>query len=280
MKFHDFIMGLLCLPVALTLSCSQTMSKRISNQSHTMQQETLNKSLIRDFYRRAVAQGDIAFAEQLLADDYIQHSSALKPGKAGVLDALRFMKQMPKPVSTKTPFLRLIAEGEYVVTNLSFDWDGKQKVVVDLFRFENGKVAEHWDAVQDQPETTVNGHAMMDGTFPTGDADLTATNKKIAGEFYQRVLIDRQLEALPDFVAADLIQHNPEIANGLAGLRAYLSQTSGTVSMLNVHRIIGEGDFVVIQSEGNVSHKPAMIYDILRLSQGQLVEQWTVKQTP
>lgn len=275
MKFHDFTTGLLCLMVALSLSCSQPMSKRVSTQPHTMQKETLHKSLIRDFYRRAVAQGDIAFAEQLISDTYIQHSSALKPGKAGVLEALNMMKQMPKPTSTAKPFMRLIAEGDFVVTNLSFDWGGKQKVVVDLFRFENGQVAEHWDAVQDQPEITANGHAMMNGALPAEDTPLSATNKKIAVEFYRQIFIGKQLQSLPEFVVTDLIQHNPDIANGLDGLHTYLD--SAKLSISKIHQTISEGDFVVIQAEGLLAGNPTMIYEILRFSQGKVVEQWTVK---
>jgi len=242
-----------------------------------MQKETLHKSLIRDFYRRAVAQGDIAFAEQLISDNYSQHSAALKPGKAGVLEALNLMKQMPKPASTTTaaPFMRLIAEDEYVITNLSFDWGGKQKVVVDLFRFENGQVAEHWDAVQDQPEKRANRNAMMDGPLPTEDATLTATNKKIAIDFYQRIFIDKQLQALPEFVADALIQHNPDIANGLNGLHSSLD--CATLSISKIHRAIGEGDFVVIQAEGQLAGEPTMVYEILRFDKGKIVEQWTVK---
>ncbi|GAB3794210.1 nuclear transport factor 2 family protein [Spirosoma humi] len=240
-----------------------------------MQKETRHKSLIRDFYRRAVAQGDVAFAEQLIADNYIQHSTALKPGKAGVLDALNLMKQMPKPTSSKAPFMRLIAEDEYVITNLSFDWGGNQKIVVDLFRFENDQVAEHWDAVQDQPEKTANGNALMDGPLPIEDATLTATNTTMAVEFYQRVFIDKQVQALSEFVADDLIQHNPDIANGLTGLRTYLQ--AATLAMSTIHRTISEGDFVVIQAEGQLAGKPTMVYEIFRFDQGKIVEQWTVK---
>ncbi|AUD07564.1 nuclear transport factor 2 family protein [Spirosoma pollinicola] len=243
-----------------------------------MQLETHNKSLIRDFYRRAVNQGDIAFAEQLIADDYIQHSNAMKPGKAGIIEALTFMKQMPKPASASTPYFRLIAESDFVVTNLSFDWEGRQKVVVDLFRFDNGKVAEHWDAVQDQPETSLNGHAMMDGPLPIVDADLTVTNKKITIEFFQQIFIGRQLDALPQFVATDLVQHQPEIANGINGLQAFLSQNASAISRSVVHRIIAEGDFVVIQFEGTVAQKATMFYDIFRLRQGLIVEHWSVNQ--
>ncbi|UFH54585.1 nuclear transport factor 2 family protein [Spirosoma sp. KNUC1025] len=243
-----------------------------------MQHETVNKSIIRDFYRRAVGQGDVAFAEQIIADDYIQHSPAVKPGKAGLLEALGYMKQMPKPTTTTTPFLRLIAEGDYVVTNMSFWWADKQKAVVDVFRFQNGLVAEHWDAMEDQPETTRNGNALMDGAMPIDNADLREQNKETVKNFYERFFISRQVDALSDFVSPDLIQHKSDIANGLNGLRAYLQQQSGQVFIEKVHRIIAEGDFVVVQSEGQLAQKPRMVYDIFRLSNGKIVEQWGVKQ--
>lgn len=242
-----------------------------------MQQEQINKSIIRDFYRLTVAQGDIDFAEQVIAENYIQHSPALKPGKAGLLETLHLMKQMPKPQSTSTPFFRLIAEGNYVVTNLSFGWGDIQKVVVDIFRFEHGKVAEHWDAVADHPETTLNDNAMMDGPMPVDDPTITTGNRERARDAYQRLFIDHQLHLLSDFVLPDFIQHQPDIADGRAGLWNYLSQKTNSVSVDRILLVIAEGDFVVIQSEGIANGQPAQFYEIFRLSKGKLAEQWGVK---
>ena len=243
-----------------------------------MQQEAKNKAIILDFYRRAVGQGDLAFAEAIIADNYIQHSKAVKPGKAGLLEALAYLKQMPKPTTITKPFMRLIAEGDYVVTNMAFSWGDKQKAVVDIFRFQDGKVAEHWDAMRDEPDTSLNGNAVMDGPLPVGDAGLTVRNKHIVGEFYEQVFVKRQLDALPNFVLPSLIQHIPEIANGLTGLRDYLQQKAGQYSIEKVHQIIGEGDFVIVQSEGKWLHKPGIFYDIFRVDSGKIVEMWGVRQ--
>jgi predicted SnoaL-like aldol condensation-catalyzing enzyme len=274
MKFRDFILGFLCVGVALNLSCSKT----ISTKKQIMQQEAINKSIIRDFYRRAVSQGDLDFAKTIISDDYIQHSPMVKPGKEGLLEALAYMKQMPKPASTSAPFLRLIAEGDYVVTNMSFGWGDKQKVVVDLFKFRDGQVTEHWDAIEDQPETTRNGNPMMNGSLPIEENSLGATNKAIVENLYELVFIKHQFDALPEFVDADLIQHIPEIDNGIAGLGAYLRQTSGQFSIKRIGHIVGEGDFVVVQAEGKVGEKAATFYSIFRLTNGKVVEQWGVKQ--
>ena len=82
---------------------------------------------------------------------------------------------------------------------------------------------------------------------------------------------------LPDFVASDLIQHIPEIANGLAGLREYLSQNNDVFNH-KIHRIIAEGDFVIVQAENRQMEKATMVYTIFRLSKGKVVEKWGVKQ--
>ncbi|WP_234733528.1 nuclear transport factor 2 family protein [Tellurirhabdus bombi] len=243
-----------------------------------MQQSEINKSLIRDFYRRAVGQGDIAFAQEIIAEDYIQHSPGIKPGKAGILEALHAMKQMPKPAAPTKPFMRLIAEGDYVVTNLSFDWGEKQKAVVDVFRFQHGKVAEHWDAIQDQPETTLNGHPLLDGALEIEDLALTVENKQLVQSFYQQVFVDREVSGLADFVTADLVQHKPEIENGLGGLKAYIRQEAPLFSVEKVNRIIAEGNFVVVQAEVKSTKSRGLLFDIFRLRNRKIVEQWSIQQ--
>ncbi|RCR71520.1 nuclear transport factor 2 family protein [Larkinella punicea] len=243
-----------------------------------MQNTERNKSIIRDFYRRTVAHGDLDYAEQIIADDYIQHSLMVKPGKAGLLEALKAMQQMPKPTTPAKPFMRLIAENDYVVTNLRFEFGGKPMVVVDLFRLRNGQVIEHWDAIQQQPETTLNRHPMMDGAVDMEDIGATEANKNVVSAFFQRVLIERKIDALSDYVTSDLIQHKPEIANGRDGLWQYLQEKKGDFDIQKVLRIIGEGNFVVVQSEGQLDQKPGAFYDIFRLSQGKIVEQWGVQQ--
>lgn len=243
-----------------------------------MQSTALNKSIIRDFYRRAIAGGDLDFANQIIANDYQNHSPMVKPGKAGLLEALNYLKQLPKPTTTAQPFMRLLAEGDYVVTNLSFELGGKPKAVVDLFRLRNGQLVEHWDATEDQPATSRNGNPMMDGPTESEDPDDTARNKSIVSEFFHAVFVDRNLDRLPNFVATDLVQHHPKIANGIDGLRQSLQEKTADFKVRNVLQIIGEGNFVVVHSEGTYDQKPSLSFDIFRLSNGKIVEHWSVRQ--
>src|SRR5215212_5350813 len=113
-----------------------------------MQKNISHKEIVLEFWRKAIGQGDLDLTEKLVSDNYIQHSAAGKPGKSGLLNALRMLKQLPKPNPQPKPFMRVVAEGEYVALHMLIEFAGKKMVVLDLVRIEDGLFAEHWDAVQ------------------------------------------------------------------------------------------------------------------------------------
>ena len=58
--------------------------------------------------------------------------------------------------------MRAIAEGDLVALHTLQTWPGGDEyVTMDFFRFDdNGKIVEHWDAIQEVPETSANGNSM------------------------------------------------------------------------------------------------------------------------
>jgi len=98
-------------------------------------------------------------------------------------------------------------------------------------------------------------------------------------EFTQAVLIDGDFDRITEFMAPDLIQHNPWWGDGLEALSAGFAAQAEQGNALRydtVHQIIGQGNFVLFMSEGALGDTPTAYYDLLRLDNGKVVEHWDV----
>jgi predicted SnoaL-like aldol condensation-catalyzing enzyme len=79
-----------------------------------------------------------------------------------LLQALTYLKAMPKPTEPDpSPVVRMIAEDDLVMAHLDVTFMGKRRAIVDIFRFKDGKVIEHWDVQQEVPETMPHGNGMF-----------------------------------------------------------------------------------------------------------------------
>jgi predicted SnoaL-like aldol condensation-catalyzing enzyme len=59
-------------------------------------------------------------------------------------------------------FVRSVAEGDLVALHTHQVWPGNDEyVTMDFFRFDKkGKIVEHWDSIQQIPETSVHTNTM------------------------------------------------------------------------------------------------------------------------
>ena len=110
-----------------------------------------NKRLVYDMYRIVLQAGLADRAGEFIAEGYIQHNPNAGQGLKGVQDYIRATRP-ERPISDKLdlPLIQLIAEGDYVMTSFvrpEKDASGETyySTWFDLYRIENGKIAEHWD---------------------------------------------------------------------------------------------------------------------------------------
>lgn len=231
-----------------------------------------NKEIVLDFWKRAIGLGNLEVAEQRIADDYIQHSASGKPGKAALLEALAMLRQMPKPENPPKPFMRIISDGDYVVLHMLITFGGQTMIVLDMVRLQNGRFAEHWDAIQPMGEAIA--HSAIEGTNQVNDIPLTASNKQRVAAFVQLVLEGGQWERAVDFVSSEIMIHDAEAKPGLSGWKEMFQRHT----LEKTYRIIGEGNFVMTQSRIVQNETPYACYDIYRLDKSKIVEHWRVKQ--
>ena len=119
-----------------------------------------NKMNAEAFYRMAYDGQPKKAIELYVGDQYIQHNPLVGDGKQAFID---YFDRMSAEYPDKSiEFVRSIAEGNLVALHTHQTWPGNDRyVTMDFFRFDNsGKIVEHWDAMQEIPETTKNGNTM------------------------------------------------------------------------------------------------------------------------
>jgi predicted SnoaL-like aldol condensation-catalyzing enzyme len=120
-----------------------------------------NKALVADLYAKVWNGRDIAALGDFVAEDYIQHNPSVGNGRATLQAFLGpILERLPEARFT---VVRLIAEGDLVVAHTLFQTSPGDRgmVVVDIYRVEDGRLAEHWDVKEAVPETTASGNPMV-----------------------------------------------------------------------------------------------------------------------
>lgn len=113
-----------------------------------------------EFYRTAFLGDPLAAVEGYAGAEYIQHNPEVADGKAGFID---YFNEMARDYPDKQiEFLRAVAEGDLVALHTHQTWPGGDEyVTMDFLRFDDdGKIVEHWDAIQQVPAVTRSGNPM------------------------------------------------------------------------------------------------------------------------
>jgi predicted SnoaL-like aldol condensation-catalyzing enzyme len=90
-----------------------------------------NKTIVIEFYKQVIGQHDFSLIDTFISDTYIQHSPMAKDGKAGIMEMLQMLKNLPKPAQTVTPLTMAIADGDIVALQLDINIMGKRALVVN-----------------------------------------------------------------------------------------------------------------------------------------------------
>lgn len=121
-----------------------------------------NKAVVHEFYNLAfnLKKPEEAVAKYV-GPYYRQHNPSSGDGPEPFIAFVRgFIKAFP---SLHFDFKRQVAEGDLVLmhSHLVRMPGDRGMAVMDIFRLENGKIVEHWDILQEVPESSVNNNTMF-----------------------------------------------------------------------------------------------------------------------
>ena len=251
--------------------------KENMNPQTKIEMEVSNKQKVTELLK-SIETGAAAPAAYINANHYIQHNQAVADGLAG-FGAL--LQQLPEG-SAKVNTVRVFADGDYVVAHTDYNFFGP-KIGIDIFRFEDGLIVEHWDNLQEKVSETASGHSQIDGFTEIKDLDKTEENKTLIKQLLNDVFMGANPNKITDYISTEqYVQHNPGIKDGLAGLGEALKTLAEAGMPMVVeknHIVLGEGNFVLSVSEGIFMKEKVAFYDLFRIEDGKVVEHWdTIQQ--
>lgn len=180
-----------------------------------------NKALVLQAMTALFQRKDPLAVGRLYASEYIQHNPEIPQGREALA---KLVAQLPSAVFYEPGII--IAEGEYVAIHGRIrGWALKPQVVVDIFRVKNGRLAEHWDVMQD--EATVSGNKSGISMFAPDEGTIqSATNRQaldaaMADVDYDKLMqanlasvfsehdVERRMDAIRALYAEDAVLNEP-----------------------------------------------------------------------
>jgi predicted SnoaL-like aldol condensation-catalyzing enzyme len=123
-----------------------------------------NKQIVLEAFDTLFNKRDYVAAERFWSPDYIQHSAHIAPGRDGLFN---LTKSLPSTLRHEPGVIA--ADGDYVILHGRFSGHGLPRswIVADIVRLKDGKLAEHWDVIQDEAteDESKSGRPMFGSSF-------------------------------------------------------------------------------------------------------------------
>jgi predicted SnoaL-like aldol condensation-catalyzing enzyme len=149
------------MKIALALTAAMFMMAAPAAFAADAAQMEANKKAAAEFYDAAINRKDFDAASKYIGNRYVQHNPGAADGVEGFKAFLAFLRE--KFPNYHSDIKRAFADGDYVILHVHNipEPGARGRAIVDIFKFENGKIVEHWDVAQDIPEKPRNDNTMF-----------------------------------------------------------------------------------------------------------------------
>lgn len=125
-----------------------------------MSQEEVNKQIAITAYQRIFGDLDVTCVDEYISDDFLQHNPTTPDGQEGVKGLVQMLVSQGVQ-KQKIVFKHVVAEDDIVFLHSRYEMAGKEWRFIDIYRVENGKLVEHWDAMMQMPDKRGNNNPMF-----------------------------------------------------------------------------------------------------------------------
>lgn len=119
-----------------------------------------NKQIVTTAYQRIFGDLDVSAVDEFMSKNFVQHNPTIADGPEGVKQLLQMLSSQGTP-RQKIEFKHVVADGDIVILHSRYEMAGKEWRFIDIYRVENDKLAEHWDAMMQMPDTRAHDNPMF-----------------------------------------------------------------------------------------------------------------------
>jgi predicted SnoaL-like aldol condensation-catalyzing enzyme len=222
---------------------------------------------------------DPTAVDRHFAESFIQHDQNLADGLAGMKSLAAEVASSP---SADITIYRTLVDGDFVLLHSRYQGVGRygtSAIAFDLFRFEDGKIVEHWGGQEPEAPPNLSGRTQVDGPTEVLDPEKTEANRTLVRTYRETVMVSLRFDRIEEFIeGAHYAQHASKIGDGIARLRDRIASVAKEGGRLHLipRRFVAEGNFVLVLTEGDLPSGPTALYDLFRVENGKIVEHWDV----
>ena len=284
--------------------------KAAEEDAHTMLTEQ-SRAIITDYAAMRAAGKTYVAHNKYDAKYRVQHDPWVADGLGGdeafIEKRRKAEPQKYDPVEQYVNVLHtIIADGNLVAikSHVFTNPADPGRVIVDIWRLENGKIAEHWDVIQPSETNPANVAPVGCGvgtTYETakqaGDtvqnpscgnpkpsADTASNRKRILDYMEMGMQPGKLAEAINTYVAPDFVQHAARIPPGRDGLIAYLEPRMAARradhQRSETARVLADGDMILVHRRvwSDSDPRGTAFVDLFRMKNGMVVDHWDIVQ--
>jgi predicted SnoaL-like aldol condensation-catalyzing enzyme len=222
---------------------------------------------------------DVTAVDRYFAPSFVQHDPGVADGLAGMK---AFTAEVASSPAADITIYRTLVDGNFVLLHSKYQGVTRYAgpaIAFDLFRFENGKIVEHWSGQEPEAPPNLSGRTQVDGPTEVSDREKTEANRTLVRTYRETVMVALRFDRIEEFITGDhSAQHASKIGDGIVRLRDRIASVAkeGGKLYLTPRRFVAEGNFVMVLSEGDLPSGPTALYDLFRVDNGKIVEHWDV----
>ena len=200
--------------LAVAASGIATLSSATPAQSQSrtvMASDTLGanaREALIDIFRKK----DTTVVDRYFAESFIQHDPSVADGLAGMRS---FAAEVARSPAADITIHRTLVDGDFVLLHSRYQSVARyagSAIAFDLFRFNGGKIVEHWGGQEPEEPPNLSGRTQVDGPTEVLDREKTEGNRTLVRTYRETVMVSLRFDRIEEFIeGAHYAQHASKI---------------------------------------------------------------------